>query len=151
MKILKIVFTICLMSIILMACEGPAGPMGPAGRDGRNGIDGDIEKEIVTIRSSEWLYDRTNGWFYATFKKPDIDQFILERGVMMIYQTAGTNTSNASKWPLPYIKRIESGIQEFYQFEYGLGWFTIYVEPSDFYTGYLPPTASFEIMLMWLD
>lgn len=151
MRMLKGIFTVCLLSLIVMACEGPMGPPGRDGLDGWDGRDGEIEKYYVSVKSNEWNYNPVSKLYFKKFNFVEIDKFIIDDGLVLVYWEDLTNINDIIKWPLPFTKRIVNGVQEFYQFDYRVGELTIYMEPSDFNTDYTPPAADFEVAIVWLD
>ena len=118
--------------------QGATGATGPAGPAGQNGLDGNanvIGTSPFTV--SSWTL--TSGIYSATFSDADITPAIVDKGIVEIFKSYGTN-----EWTnLPDINGITSTVFNFYD-----NGFTIYIQNSDGSTPTAPGSQTFRVVII---
>ncbi|HMB92875.1 MAG TPA: collagen-like protein [Rhodothermales bacterium] len=82
-----------MLPLLLVACEGPVGPRGPEGEPGENGIDGRdgaANIQVVTFRMRESEFINLGLEEQMTLQMREIDQGIMDGGVVVVYTDFGT-------------------------------------------------------------
>lgn len=104
LKRFKVAFAAILMvGTVFTACSGEDGAVGPAGA---NGVDGNanVQSYTYTVGANEW----TQG--AATIAVPELTKSIADNGVVSVYYTNDSLTTDTIAWrPLPYDFRTSSG------------------------------------------
>jgi hypothetical protein len=136
----KIFLLMIAGSLLIFSGCRKTGPQGPQGIPGPAGIDGNanvIGTAPFTVYGNTWTL--ANGSYSATFTDPDITPDIVDKGVVEIFKSYGTN-----RWTnLPDINGITSTVFDFYD-----GGFTIYVQNSDGSTPANPGTQIFRTVII---
>jgi len=114
---MKKYYTLLLLGLILVSCEGPIGPPGlpgPPGIDGEDGIGGGLIGQVIEIEAD--LNFDTN---YEYFVEIPNDIEVYESDVVLVYRLMGV-FDDVDIWePLPQTIFRDSGIL-LYGFDYTL-------------------------------
>lgn len=138
MKQIKLVLG-SMLSLFILACEGPAGPPGPPGFDGFDGLDGqdgvNILGQVIEIEG-----DFTAQNDYSIFFDFPQTIEVFESDVVLVYilwdQTEDGNGDPVDIWRLlPQTRLLEQGILQ-YNFDHTFFDVSIFLE-SDFDLGTL--------------
>lgn len=121
-------FGILLLSVGLLACEGPAGPEGPQGPQGAQGPQGEQGPEgTANVTYSDWAGFNESNWSeaYSAFgqmrrdypiTESAVDEDILATGTVMVYVRIPSVLGD-SVFPLPWIYGLTKGIAQVLNFE----------------------------------
>ncbi len=137
MKQIKLVFG-SLLSLFILACEGPAGPPGPPGFDGLDGLDGvNILGQVLEIEGDFTLQND----YSIFFEFPQTTE-VFESDIVLVYilwdQTEDGNGEPVDIWRLlPQTRLLQQGILQ-YNFDHTFFDVNIFLE-SDFDLGTLQP------------
>jgi len=105
----------------------------------------------ISVPSGDWEWDNTNGFYSATYNLPEMSEFIFTDGAALGYYYF----NNKSKTALPYVKSYFDGTNyytETYSCDFQVGnpsTVTFYLEMSDLQSYDVPPSASFQVVLIW--
>lgn len=131
-----------VFAILFTQCtkEGPAGPQGTAGNNGTNGTNGNANvtgSTTVTTNSASWTAISTWG-FSAIINLGAIDQDIVDKGAVMVYEQLGTG------WlALPY---TYGKVSRSYLFSPGM--VKIYIQNTDGSTATNPGAITYRIVVI---
>ncbi|MDC6352024.1 collagen-like protein [Zeaxanthinibacter sp. PT1] len=140
MKRFTIMIT-AVMSLIFLACEGPAGPPGPPGFDGFDGADGadgvNILGQVIEIEGS---FTPQND--YTIFYEFPQTVEVFESDVVLVYilweQTEDGNGEAVDIWRLlPQTRILNEGLLQ-YNYDHTFFDVSMFLE-SDFDLSLLPP------------
>ena len=98
-KSIIIIFLVLAASFIQTGCV-KEGPQGPAGQNGTNGVDGN-----ANVIASPWITPtswagQTRDWYFDV-ASTDINQSIVENGVILAYMWVPGDVYSADVRPLP--------------------------------------------------
>ena len=143
----------------LTACIGPQGPQGIPGPSGPQGPPGSgdwayIDVKYYNIR--QWTLASNGKYFFSVVNNDAITNNVFYNGVIVGYLVQNYETSREVHIPLPYdiyYNQVDNGNTtswtETVSFDVVPGRITFYYEPSDFFTGDIPPACMFKIVAMW--
>lgn len=120
--------------------------MGPPGNDGSANFS------IAYFTISNWNLSSDNSYFYADVNYPDLTDFVYNEGVIVGYLMQNFDTEYEYQVPLPfdiYYNTEEGSWTETVSMDFVPGSIRFYYEPSDFFTGFVPPVCTFKIALVW--
>lgn len=105
----------------------------------------------VRVDAREWQFE--NGYYYAEFDMPEIDEEVFDRGEVKAYLIRnGHDYNTAYKNILPYVLHLEKDgflFTETLDFEYGVRWARVYYTISDFVYETNPPAMEFDIVITY--
>ena len=140
-KLVLLLLAGSLLTVTACKKTGPVGPQGAQGQPGKNGVDGvDGNANVrgtAPFTVSSWTL---NGSVYsASFTDNDITASIVDRGIVEIFKSYGTN-----EWTnLPDINGKTSTVFNFYD-----NGFTIYIQNSDGTTPANPGSVTFRTVII---
>jgi hypothetical protein len=125
----SILVGLAILATVLFSCI--KGDQGADGNDGNANVFGTND---ITVNGGDWVADGT--FFRADLTSPDITQAIVDKGIVMVYEKAG------SYWnALPYTWGITS-----VSFDFGLNSVGVYYESNDGNQTANPGTRIFRIV-----
>lgn len=128
---------------LLAACTGPQGPMGPRGATG----NANVMAFNYFVAPNNWVQNGAIGTenfgFYAPFSLPELDEFLFEKGAILVYMFDGT-----AQLPLPSIDN-QDGFQTTYDFILFPEEIHFWVRESDNQT--VQPNATIEYKVILID
>jgi hypothetical protein len=132
------------------ACEGPQGRPGPPGKDGFAYFD----VQYYNIR--QWALAANGSHFFAEVDAPAITMNVFYDGAIVGYIVYDYDKPSEMHVPLPYdiyYNEVMDGQlvswTETVSFDIVPKKITFYYEPSDFFTGKIPPPCMFKVVTMW--
>lgn len=140
----------------LLSCEGPMGPQGLPGEGGSKWF-----VETYTVKSADWELvggepDELGTYYMYEFDEPALTDFIFKKGNVMGYLVETLRDGSEVQTPLPCVihkAEVNAGVEhlwtETYTFDFMQRSVAFYVRYSDFYTGNLPPTCKFRLVMTW--
>jgi hypothetical protein len=137
-------FTACIV-------DGPQGPPGPPGANGFAYF------YVKYYNISQWALAANGKYFFSEVSEPAITTDIFYNGAIVGYIVYDYDTHREVHVPLPYDIYYNTTDQygniiswtETVSFDVMPGKITFYYEPSDFFTGDIPPSCMFKIVAMW--
>ncbi len=112
---MKIRYTLILLALILISCEGSVGPPGPPGPPGPSGEDGSgLLGQVIEV-----VADLNAGTNFEYFVEIPSDIEVFDSDVVMVYRLMGAFEGNDIWEPLPQTIFRDSGIL-LYGFDYTL-------------------------------
>jgi hypothetical protein len=152
-----LIFLFAILGFTGCVMEGPRGPQGPSGPAGPPGADGWAYYDVQYYNISRWSLAANGKYFYSEVSAPAITTNVFDKGVIVGYLVYDWNKPTEVHIPLPFDiyhnEYNDFGILESWtetvSFDVMPGRVTFYFEPSDFYTGDIPPTYMFKVVSMW--
>jgi hypothetical protein len=159
-SLLKTALIFLFVVVGFTACETPQGrsgipgPPGPPGPPGENGF-AYFNVEYYDI--GQWALAANGRYFFAEVNAPAITMNVFYDGVVVGYIVYEYDTHREYHVPLPF-DIYKSEYDQYGQyvtwtetvsFDVMPGKITFYYEPSDFYTGKIPPPCMFKTVAMW--
>lgn len=128
-----------VLTLFLVACEGPAGPPGFDGLDGRDGLDGQ-DAELSKVIDIEGTFDASND-YSIFFEFPQTIE-VFETDVVLVYllfdQTEDNNGDPVDIWRLlPQTRILDQGLLQ-YNYDHTFLDVSVFLE-ADFDLGTLLP------------
>ncbi len=150
MKKLSILCMTVLAVFTMASCRGPMGPQGPAGQDG----NANVASSTVTVRSSDWEWNNTNGQWVVTIDYPAINNNVYNYGAVLVYMDVDGAWSQV---PLTYYYQDEfvndQGQNQVVNCAASIevatlndGGVRLFWTESDFFDGMRPNTHDFKIV-----
>jgi hypothetical protein len=128
---------------LFAACTGPQGPRGPQGPAGNPSVFA----FNYFVGPNNWVQNGVIGTenfgFYAPFDLPELDEFLFEKGAVLVYMFDGT-----AQLPLPSIDN-QDGFQTIYDYILFPGEIHFWVRETDNQT--VRPTATIEYKVILID
>lgn len=154
-KILLLILTVLFVAVTT-SCEGPTGPMGPQGDPGDDGYGTSWFTQSYKIKKSAWKLvgnkGELNSFYYTSIPVSDLTQTIYQDGTVLAY----IETESGVKNSLPYVSHRggKDSLGEFlwtqtYDFDFSVGYITVYLTYSDFNTQVSPDAETIHLVMMW--
>lgn len=168
MRKINLIFT-TLFIALLISCSGSDGQDGIDGVDGSDGIDGidgkdgsDANEPVIfsyVPYNETWELNESQNRYQITFETYIYDLELEEDDVIFVYRLEQVYDDGTIVWrqmPQPYMN--DQGIL-FYNFDFAIDFFSIYLEAADFNISDLQQTSliedeEFRIVIVpstWID